>query len=420
MLERSSGPAIMRTFALWLSFILVFTIPWEDAFNIAEMGTISRITGILTAMVWFTSVVITRRFRDPYLFVVFTCIFCFWNMMSFFWSRGVDETVQQIKTYIQLGVMSWILWDLYTTSKALRSALQSFILGLYVALGSTIFNYFTEKEISAYEAGRYAGAGVNAVELALILAVGLPVAWHLAVSPTKGIMGRILRILNFLYIPAAIFGITLTGSRTALFAVLPGFLYIVAKKNMIKPFLRILIFAFFLIALFVLIPSVPDPTLERLSTTSASIATGDLGGRGNLWAGAIEKFSEHPILGVGSGALRSSGVLNGVAHNTFLSVLSELGLVGFVLFAVILVIVVLQLRRQPKLFSALWVSVLVTWAIGSFSLTLEYHKLTWLILTSVVVSSNFFEPRDRVTESSLLSRTSSPNKPKWSMTKSTT
>jgi O-antigen ligase len=400
----------MRTLALWLSLVFIFTIPWEGAFNVAELGTISRITGVLMATVWLASLVITRRFRKPHPFLILVSIFIGWNVLSVFWSLGVDETLRQLKTYAQLGLMAWILWDLYTTSKTLRAALQTFILGAYVALGSTIFNYCTGQEISAgagqdisdYSEGRYSGAGINAVELALILALGLPVAWHLATSSAKSLRDNILRILNGLYIPASLFAITLTGSRTSLFVVAPGLLYILGTANRIRPLCRILVLAFLVGALLVIRPSVPEPTVERLSTTSASIAEGDLGGRGILWRETFERFSEHPVLGVGSGALHSSNVLRTVAHNTFLSVLAEVGLTGFTLFVGVLVIVAFQLRNQPKSFSTLWISVLAIWAMGNFSLTLESSKLTWLILSLVVVSAGLFKVCDSVVDSSPL------------------
>ena len=76
-----------------------------------------------------------------------------------------------------------------------------------------------------------------------------------------------------------------------------------------------------------------------------------------------------------------------VAHNTYLSVLVEVGLVGFSLFALMLIIVGVQAVRQPRWESRLWLATLLTWALGAFSLTWENRKQTWLVLGLIIVSS---------------------------------
>ena len=386
----------MRTVAHLLSLVLVFTIPWENAITLGGLGTLTRVIGVLTAAVWLGSVLAAGGFRKFHPFHMLALLFILWNVVSFHWSVGVDETVQRIKTYVQLAILAWILWDLYTTPKALRASLEAYILGAYVAIGSTISNYLAGQEISVYAEGRYAGAGLNAVDLALILALGLPVAWHLASTAGNGMKNHVLRLVNCAYIPAALFAIILTASRMAIFAVFPAILYISVTINRLRFFFRILIFIVLVGALFAVLPYVPQSTADRLATVGDSIATRDLGGRVRLWRASIAAFLEHPILGVGSGALRTE--LGAVAHNTFLSVLAELGLIGFTLFVVMLVIVAYQAVNQPKWLSGLWLTVLAIWAIGAFALTWEFRKPTWLFLSLVVISASLFRQCDSVVE----------------------
>jgi len=380
----------MRTLSLWLSFALIFTIPLENAITFTELGTMTKVVGLLTATVWMVSLLLTRKFRAPHPFQIVASLFILWNILSIFWSVAVAETLQQIKTYVQLGIMVFILWDLYTETKHLTAALQSYILGAYVAIASTIFNYLAGHEISAYSEGRYAGAGANAVDLVLVLSLGLPVAWHLATSAGNKIRNYPLTIVNYAYIPAAFFAILVTGSRTALFTVVPAVLYILRTTYRTKFLNRLLILAIFVCALLILQLNIPQPTLERLGTTRDSIAAGDLGGRGKLWGAAFAHFSEHPLFGLGSGALHSLYVLDAVAHNTFLSLLAELGLIGFSLFAFMLAIVARQLVKKPISFSILWISVLAIWAIGVFTLSWEFRKPTWLFLSFVLISTSLY------------------------------
>jgi O-antigen ligase len=310
---------------------------------------------------------------------------------------GGNWTEQQIKTYVQLAILAWILWDLYTTPKALRMALEAYILGAYVTIASTILNYLAGQQVSASEV-RYAGIHVNANDLALILALGLPIAWHLAVSAAKAEKTGLFTLLNYAYVPAALFAIILTATRTAFFAAAPAILYMVGTANRLKLFHRVLILA----ALVGIFPFTPQSSIERLATIGSSLSTGDLGGRGRLWQASIAAFSKHPFLGVGSGALQTPTLLPGVAHNTFLSVSAELGLIGLSFFVIMLAIVVYQAANQPKSLSWLWLTVLTIWFIGAFTLTWEYRKVTWLLLSLIVISANLFRRGDRIEEGSSL------------------
>ncbi len=385
----------MRKLAFVLSLLVIFTVPWENAVTIGEWGTMSRILGILTAAVWSFSLLSRLSLRRLRAFHF--AIFCFvlWNAASLFWSLAVDQTIQHVKTYAQLALFMWILWDLCTGPKALAAALQAYILGAYVAIGATIYNYSAGIEISEYSGGRYAGADINAVDLVLVLAIGLPFAWHLATSSGTGIRNRVLRILNYVYIPAAIFGMTLTGSRTFLFTIFPFVVYLVwaSSKNRLSS--RVLYLFFLLTAGILAVPYIPESVIKRLSTTHHSVASLDLGGRGAIWIQTLQLFAEHPVLGVGSGVLHPPAGIGPVPHNTLLSVSAELGLPGFLIFACVLTIVLRQAAVQPKVLSQLWLAVLAIWFIGASVLTWEFRKCTWLVLGLVVISANLPDLRDR-------------------------
>ena len=349
-------------------------------------GTMTRVIGLLTAAVWLVSVLHTRRFRKLHLLHMLMFSFLLWNIVSIFWSAGIDETVQRIKTYAQMIMLVWILWDLYTTEEALKAALVAYIFGAYVAIGSTVYIYLTSQNLSE----RYAGAGLNAVELALILTLGLPVAWHLATTSGKGSKDRVLRLLSYTYIPASLFATILTASRMALIAVVPAIVYIVGTSYRLKPFYRLFIFLILVSAMFFLQAHIPQSTIKRLATIDDSIAAFDFGGRMTLWRASFRIFSEHPVLGIGSGALHRSSALGGAAHNAFLSVSAELGIIGFILFAGILANVVYQALIQAKELSRLWLTILVIWAIGVSTLTWEIAKPTWLFFILVTISKNMY------------------------------
>ena len=97
------------------------------------------------------------------------------------------------------------------------------------------------------------------------------------------------------------------------------------------------------------------------------------------------------MLGVGEGAyLQISDRQLGegfVAHNTFVSVLVELGIVGFLLFAAILqqtARAMLNLEGSDRL---MWVAVASAWFVGVLAATWETQKVTWLLIALVSVAA---------------------------------
>ncbi len=381
----------MRTVAFYISLVLVFTIPWENAVTLGNWGTMTRAVGVAAAASWLFSAMLSRTVRRPHFFHLLMFLFVLWNAISLLWSYYVNDTIRLIQTYVQMSFMVWILWDLCTAPAALRSVLAAYVAGAYISIGSVTANYLAGQEISAGPEGRYSGAGMNANELAIILALGIPVAWHLATTAQPGIRSRILQLLCYAYVPLCLPAILLTGARTSLFVALPGLLFVVFTSKRLKPFQRLLVFSLLAAGAIVLISRIPRATFDRLATTGASIIAADLGGRVNLWLGSLNVISDHPILGVGAGALHTPFILGSQAHNTFISVLTELGPIGLILFLAVLAVAFSQAVRQPDWLSQPWFTILVTWLIGASTVTWEYTKQTWLFLGLVIISASLVE-----------------------------
>ncbi|MCH8877474.1 MAG: O-antigen ligase family protein [Chloroflexi bacterium] len=360
-------------------------ISWEDMIHLGDL-TLARVTGLLVAGFWILTVMVTGRFRKPHPFHIAIVLFVLWNVVSVFWSVDIDRTVARLLTYFQLVGLVLILWDLYTSSAAVKAGLQAYVLGAYVAAGSTIANYLLG---NALFAGRYAATGFNVNSVGLTLALGIPVAWHLAVSkPESTVIQRLLTLANYIYLPVAVTAILLTASRGSLIAAMPAILFVVVSLPRFKLYQRVLILAALIGALFALTPLVPQRSLERLATAGSSIAEADLGGRVNIWREGIAVFADHPLIGIGSGAF-SFAVDSGMSsHNSYLNVMVEVGMIGFVLLAIIVGITVYQAIRHPKWDARFWLTLLLVLALGNLVHGWVDRKATWLFLSLVVVSAN--------------------------------
>jgi O-antigen ligase len=321
----------------------------------------------------------------PNLFHGFVFLFFLWNFVSVFWSPDLGDTYQRINTYTQIFLLMLIFWEVFRKPEDLKAGLQAYVFGAYVLIASTIYNYIIGNSAVQFE-GRYSATGVNAVDLALILIIGLPIAAQLFFTGSKNKKGTILKLINFVYIPLAIFSIILTGSRTSLIAIIPFGFYLLLTRQ-IKFGRKIFWFGILFILFLFLIPFIPSSVTERLGTLGSSIETGDLSGRIEYWREALLIFSTHPFIGLGSGTM--IWAIGSAVHNTFISVAAETGFIGFALFIIILALAFFQAMNIPNGNSGFWVVIFLSWAIGVSSLSWEFRKLTWLLLNFIVIEGSF-------------------------------
>ena len=382
----------MRKIALALSLFFIFLLPWEGAVRLPGGGTFARFTGLIVGAFWMATVLVTGRMRKLGPFQIMVAIFVLWNAFSVFWSESPYRSFAHAQTWGQMLLLVLILWDLYTTRSALLAGLQAYILGAYVAVGSAVYNYFNG-QVYYSNMQRFSAGETNPDGFGFIMALGIPLAWYLAGSIGASGIGRVLRVINYVYIPAAMLGIALSGTRTALLASVVGMAFGLASLTRLRLAARVAIFVLLASIILFLLPYVQTlESFQRLGTTGTELTSGDLNNRTNNWSEGLASFVEHPLLGVGSNMYRSINNLQKtaegkVSHNSYLSVLVELGLIGFVIFAIILAIAFMQAWRQPKWQSWFWLTVLAVWGLGAFTLTWEARKSTWLFLSFVIVSA---------------------------------
>lgn len=389
----------MRRIVYWLSLVLIFSIAWEGLVRFPGLGTLAKLVGLALALCWAATVVATGRFRRPDPFLLATFAFVLWTALSVFWSADPRQSIRHVFTWVQSFGLVLILWDVFRTRSAIHAGLQAYVLGAYVAVGGAIANYFGSNPFYTND-DRFSPGATNPDGFGFIIALGIPVAWYLASSASTIRWQRVYRALNFAFIPAAFLGIALSGTRTAAVAAVVGMAFGLASLTRLRPMERIAILLILVYAFYALLPIVqPLKSFQRLGTTTDEATQGDLNGRLDQWRQGLASFSEHPLLGVGTDMYRSVNSLGKEAHNSFVSVLVELGLIGIVLFGIVLVIVLIHALAQPKWDRNFWLTVLLVWTIGSSTLTWEHRKTTWLFLTLLVASAALASRRDRALQS---------------------
>jgi len=385
-----TATALDRTAYLVLC-VFVFSIPWAE--NIPVWGRSLAI--VILGMVTIRTIITGRvRKLSPLHYGMLALVA--WSALSILWTADSESTIIRAGTYVQLLFVVWLIWELATTGDRMLGLLQSYVLGALVCSFSTIGNFMigrTSAQLEAdagrtvFETSRYSIAGLNANDLGLIIALSLPMVFYLLASPK----GRLIKALCWLQLVAGFIAVLLTGSRGSLLAAVVGLAMLPLTISRLPRWQRFVL----MIACASLVACgaylVPLNIWQRIFSFGSEVSGGTLTHRTTIWTAGLEAFRDHAFLGVGSGAYGftivkaadfsyiTGSAANGVAHNTFVSVLVELGVVGaLLLFALVagLYYCAFQMRGLDR---RLWIMLLLTWTVGVSALTWEYRKPTWLL-----------------------------------------
>ena len=382
--------------ALWSLAATVFAIPWQEAVVIPGVGSVVRIVGALALVLTALSTLEPGGFRVrslPSLFIA-AGIYVLWTVLSFFWTVDVVATSSTISTHAQLLLLMWAIWQLSAGPRSRRLLAQAYVLGSFVAAVSVI-NVFAFHSEQVNLDGRTTALGGNHNDIAAVMAIALAMAWWLA-SVMKG--SDLRAFLYLAYVPIGLVAILLTGSRGGALAACLALGAVVLSLGKVRHTTRVLL-ALVLFCALVTAASLPRdiweralPAFERVRETPELIGSSSLTGRTEIWRAGYMAVRESPIIGFGGDAFPAAvrywlGYAKS-AHNSFLSVAVNTGLIGLVLFCTMFLVTLLRLhRRVPSASRTTEVTIFVVLVVCMFPLGWEYYKSTWFVLAWLNSSS---------------------------------
>jgi O-antigen ligase len=365
--------------SLWL---LVFAMPWEDAITIPGFGTSVRLIGMVTLGLGALAILERGKVRKPAIGHVVMGLFVVLAVLSFLWSLYPEGTLIEAFSYIQLFTMVWLIWELAPGVAEQMHLMRAYVFGTFVS-GIDTFYLFLSHQESVYQ--RYAGAKLDANDLGLIMALSIPMSYYLLLQNR----GRMVWVYRLQLILAGT-TILLTASRGATLATVVALTIIPLTQARLGGRQRVALLLTVILLIGGVLYFVPETSWERLATVPTEFEQGTFTGRTIIWKAGWEIFRAHPFVGIGANAFRimvsrelSDPIRMGEAdpappaHNTFLSVLVEQGVLGFAVFCGMLGALAVSLRGMPPFPQRLWIVSLAVWIVGVSSLTWEMRKPTW-------------------------------------------
>jgi O-antigen ligase len=362
--------------ALW---IFIFSVPWENVITIPGLGAISRLTGMVALAMTVLAALVSGRFRRWQAFHIAALMFVVWSGLAIV-IFDVPSVPKKFWTYVQLFLVLWMTWELAQSRKRQLGLMLSYVLGAYVSAFGTIMVFRTHSSER-----RFALEGFDANDLASILALAIPMAWYLGMTYRQ----PLLRWLCRGYIPIGIFAIGLTGSRGGMVATMIALLIVPFTMTHLTPGKLVAALTILMVSGTLAVTFVPKTVVSRLATTSSDVEAGRLGGRLKIWVAGARAFSQRPLMGYGTSGFKSAvkpylPTVPQVAHNSYLSVLVENGIIGFALFAWMLFSAFRAVLRMPPLDRRFSLVLYGTLLVVMLPLTWEATKPLWFVLASLV------------------------------------
>lgn len=358
----------------------VFAVPWASSFVLPVLGTSTRVIGLMLVGIWLASILAADRIRPLSTPHRIAFAWVVWAALGVFWTVNPSLGFLRLTQYVQLFAFTVIVWDSRLDRRDLAMTLQCYLLGCWVAFFLLLANVLSGN-VTQWQR-RASLENTNENEVGLMLALGLTVAWYLASgrSADHPIVRR-LRPFNYLFVGAGFLGIMYTASRGSFLAVSPFIIYLVWSARNLTPRRRASALAVFTIVVAGAYRLVPETAWDRIGTIPSQLQERDLGARFGIWSDGLPVLTgDATSFLFGQGPVSFLPLIGKAAHNIWLSVAVEAGVVGLLLFASLLFATIRGVFRLEHADRNMWLSLFATYLLAAIALSLEYNKITWLLL----------------------------------------
>jgi O-antigen ligase len=292
-------------------------------------------------------------------------------------------------TYLQLTLLVILCDQLMRNEKRIQTMMLVYIGAAQITVLSAV-SQFTSYGGSAAQLFRPTGAVGNANELGIYASIAIVMCVYFIQTTRNGL----IKLFTIFCLFTSAVALVLSGSRGAILFFIPVVIYQLLRGG--RRSVQLVIVA---LVIFVMVAGfIPGSYWQRIADIPSVILNQEdtVGQRYQFWDLALNAWQTSPILGIGSGAVNivlgeSDLVKSGVsipAHNTYITVLAENGLVGFMVYISILALTIYILfrldwiyHRKNKYFTQLiivWQATLAIILLNAVKGEWETSKISWI------------------------------------------
>ena len=382
----------MSKVTMFLLCAFVAFLPFEMMAWIGDLPSGAKVAGMLVMISGALAFLAGHPVRMLSLPMTMRVAIVLYSAMSLGWSLAPEATQANLPRIALLLIFVLLIWEFAVTYTdqvwLLRSVLVGMIVPLSMAFGA--FGGVTRTTAETTEM-RFTGGGHDANYLAFMYSISILIAVYLASSSLP--LDRYFRWFYWGMAVLCAMGTFLTGSRGGFLCLVVAAVWSMVlagvSRRRITTIVQIL--AGTLLVYFLAREFVPTILLNRV-TAEQGFDAHTLHVRFGYWERGMAAYLRSPLLGVGAGAygpaaLMVTGEYTGVAHNAFISVLVELGIVGLALYLSYIVLLFRAAWGMARREKLLWTGIMVVWCLGASSAGSQIDKFSWFLHVMVLTQA---------------------------------
>lgn len=371
-------PSIINKFAVGFTLLFIFLVSWGDSI----WDGLPRVVATIAFGFALIQLLIHGTHRHFVYFHLLALLYFAWQLVSMMWSPDPEWALGVAQTTTQLLFLVLLFSLVIDNNSRLIWAYQVYVFGNIAGSLVVISNYL-QGITSGYL--RYGIENLTIDSVGVFLAISIPMAVFLAKSSTY----KWLRLLNLVSIPFIFYAIFLTATRTAFIAGIIGVFYWLYTHRKASFRVKASIAIVFILSIVTIFSFAPKSSVERVFSAGESITKGTLNSRSVIWTGAIDQWRESPIIGVGLGglghALSNRHINYRGAHNSFIHVMTETGIIGLLLFLGVHIALLIYILHAPSEDKVFMLALFFAMVISQLATHLQTEKITWFVYTLLAI-----------------------------------
>jgi O-antigen ligase len=359
--------------------------------------SVSKLVGLVLVLSWFALITAgdperREQIFSPPAFVFLLISFVGWAAVSAVWAEDSGAAIDATTRYLPNAMLFLIVFAGVRTREQLLWVVGSLVVGAVVA---AVYGMVAGPPPD--DPGRVAIGNANETAASLVAGGTLAAALVFALRGKP-----VLRLLTTIAVPLCVFAVFLTLSRGGLVALGASLIAAIVVAGRRRGVVLGLAAAAVLATVIYFGAFAPAEARNRVLELQGGT------GRTDIWTVGWRMVEDQPLLGVGAGnfpvasihyllepgsLMRTDFIVDNpkVAHNTYLNVLAELGVVGLALFLAVIAFplgwaaraVAFAARagdRQLEVLARAMVVVIVGLLAADFFGSRQYSKQLWLLL----------------------------------------